>query len=428
LKKKAGRFILVSVTMKKILVVLLIFAAAGSVFPQRFRFGADVESGLGVFFPDPERQRRPGGYTGSGDPFVRLVSRDSGAAGWRAEIRGAYTGEAKDLGVNFALRAQDSENVSFHYGYGWFSVFDDTVKILGGKIDDDTFAAGDLIFAEDSGESYGLLAILRPFNLLWIGFGVYADLHSASSLLGPLDNGKYTASLALNIPDAFRITASYRNANAAGQASGAFITDNPAGSLQDSQAYLGIDMTAFKAIGLMFSAAGVVNNLQDRDRGIFRIFESLSYRGIKNLGLNLGLWQAGARYKLTAGGGGDGTGKEKDSDLSLRVWFQASYDLLKGKVVPRLDLNYLHAGYIDDIYRLHFDDGYAPNFDAEASLFTIRPSVAFKVVSNARLELGYYFIRFIGNRERVRTRLVEQPNAGGYGDTHIAYACMKISF
>jgi hypothetical protein len=413
--------------MKKALVFLLSFVAAGSTFPQGFRFGAYVESGMGVFFPDPDWQRRPGEYTGSGDPFVRLVSPDSGAAGWRAELRGVYTNEAKDLGFTFALRAQDSENVSFDYGYGWLSVFDDTVKVLGGKIDDDTFAVRDLIFAEDNGESYGLLTILRPFTLLWIGFGAYANIHPASSLLAPLDNGKYTASLALNIPDAFRITASYRNANAVEQASGAFITDNPAGSLQDSQAYLGIDMTAFKAIGLMFSGAGVVNNLQDRNRGIFRVFESLSYRGIKNLSLNLGLWQAGARYKL-AGINNQNNGEEKDSSLSLRVWFWASYNLLEGKAVPRLDLNYLHAGYIDDIYRLHFDDRYAPNFDAEAGLFTLRPSIAFKVGSNTWFELGYYFITFLGDTEKVRTPLETSKNASGYGTTHIAYADMRMSF
>jgi hypothetical protein len=413
--------------MKKVLVILLILAAVGSTFPQGFRFGAYIESGAGVFFPDPDRQKRPGGYTGSGDPFVRLVSPDSGAAGWRAELRAVYTNEAKDIGLNFALRAQDSEDLSFDYAYGWFSVFDDAVKVLGGKIDDDTFAVRDLIFAEDNGESYGLLTVLRPFNLLWIGFGAYVDVGSASSLSGPLDNGKYTASLALNIPDVFRITASYRNANAVEETSGAsFIRNNPGGNpgLQDSQVYLGIDMTAFRAIGLMFSGAAVVNNLQDRDQGIVRVFESLSYKGIKNLSLNLGLWQAGTRYKLTD----TDTGEEKDSDLSFRVWFWASYDFLEGKIVPRLDLNYLRAGYIDDIYRLHFDDRYAPNFDAEAGLFTIRPSVAFKVTSNAWFELGYYFITFLGDRGKVCTPLIIQDKASRYGTTHIAYAGMGMSF
>jgi hypothetical protein len=416
--------------MKKVLVVLLILAA-GRAFPQGFRFGAYVESGIGVFFPDPDGQKRPGGYSGSGDPFVRLVSPDSGAAGWRAELRGLYTNEAKDLGVNFALRAPEPGGVSFEYGYGWFSVFDDRLKVLGGKVDDDTFAVRDLIFADDNGESYGLLTIFRPFNLLWLGFGAYAGIDSVSSLSGPLDNGKYTASLLLDIPDVFRITASYRNANPVEKTEAAsFIHDNPAGNErpQDSQAYLGIDMTAFRAVGLMFSGAGVVNNLQDRNRGIVRIFESLSYTGIKNLSLNLGLWQAGARYKLNKSNKLTGTGEEEDSDMSFRVWFWASWDLLRGKVVPRLDLNYLYAGYIDDIYRLHFDDRYAPNFDAEAGLFAIRPSVAFKLNSNAWFELGYYFITFLGDKEKVWTPLVERGNASGYGVTHIAYADMRMSF
>jgi hypothetical protein len=412
--------------MKRILVVLLIFVAAGSTFPQGFqgfRFGAYVESGIGVFFPDPDGQKRPGGYTGSGDPFVRLVSRDSGAPGWRAELRALYANETKDLGFNLALRAQERDNVFFDHAYGWFAIFDDRVKILGGKIADDTFAVRDLIFADDNGESYGLLTILRPFNLLRLGFGAYANTKPSASLLGPLDNGKYTASFALDIPDAFRITASYRNANAVEEAAGAFIQDNPAGSLQDSQAYFGIDMTAFRAIGLMFSGAGVVNNLQDNDRGIFRIFESLSYRGIKNLSLNLGLWQAGARYRLT-----NNKGEGKDSDTSLRLWFWVSYDLFGGKAVPRLDLNYLYAGYIDDIYRIHFDDRYAPNFDGEAGLFTLRSSLAFKVSSKIWFELGYYFIRFLGDETKVWTPLVRQDNASGYGVTHVAYVDVRMSF
>jgi hypothetical protein len=426
LKKRPGEFILASeyplAVTKKILVVLLILAAAGRASSQGFRFGAYVNSGIGVFFPDPDGQKRPGGYSGSGDPFVRLVSRDSGAAGWRAELRALYTNEAKDLGFNFALQAEASDNVFFDYGYGWFSVFDDRVKVLAGKIDDDTFAVRDLIFADDNGESYGLLTVLKPFSLLWAGFGVYAGLGSASPFSGPLDNGKYTASLALNIPDVFRITASYRNASAVEQTSAPSFIHGINGGRQDSQAYLGIDMTAFRAIGLMFSGAGVVNNLQDYDRGIFRVFESLSYTGIKDLSLNLGLWQAAARYKLTH------TGEEKDSDIALRVWFWASYDLFEGKAVPRLDINYLYAGYIDNIYRLHFDDPYAPNFDAEAGLFTVRPSITFKVNSRTWLELGYYFIRFLGDQKKVWTPLVRQDNASGYGAAHIAYVDMKMSF
>jgi hypothetical protein len=408
--------------MKKILVVLLILAAAGRTFPQGFRFGVYVNGGMGVFFPDPDRQKRPGGYSGSGNPFVHLVSRDSGAAGWRAQLNLSYTNEEKDLGVNFALRAQESDNAFFDYGYGWFSVFDDRIKMLGGKIDDDTFAVRDLMFADDNGESYGLLTILKPFSLLWLGFGAYTRPDSASSLFGPLDNGKYTASLLLNIPDVFRITASYRNANVVEEADG-FIRDNFNGSkAQDSQAYFGIDMTAFRAIGLTFSAAGVINNLQDYDRGIVRGFESLSYTGIKGLSLNLGLWQAAARYKLT-----NGT-EEKEPDMSFRVWFWASCDLFTARVVPRLDINYLHAGYIDNIYRLHFDDPYAPNFDAEAGLFTIRPSAAFKLNAHAWLELGYYFIRFIGDEKKAWSPLGTLNNASGYGTVHIAYVDMKISF
>jgi hypothetical protein len=415
--------------MKKVLVVLLVLAAAGRTFPEGFRFGLYVNSGMGVFFPDPDWHKRPGGYSGSGDPFVRLVSRDSGAAGWRAQMNLSYTNGEKDLGVDFALRVQeDSGSAFFEYGYGWFSVFDDRVKVLGGKIDDDTFAVRDLIFAGDSGESYGLLTILKPFSLLWLGFGAYANIDPTSSMRGPLDNGKYTASLALNIPDVFRITASCRNANAVEQTTASFIRPYPKGSkIQDSQAYFGIDMTAFRAIGLTFSAAGVLNNLQDYDRGIVRVFESLSYTGIKDLSLNLGLWQAAAKYKLV-----NDMGKEKDSDISLRLWFWASYDLFKGKVVPRLDINYLYAGYIDNIYRIHFDDPYAPNFDAEAGLFTVRPSTAFKVNPNTWLELGYYFIRFIGDEKKSRTAasggLLRQSGASGIGTTHIAYVDMKISF
>jgi hypothetical protein len=412
--------------MKKVLVILLILAAAGKVFPEGFRFGAYLNSGMGVFFPDPDRLKRPGGYSGSGDPFVRLVSPDSGAAGWQAGLSASYTNEAKNLGLNLALQAEGSDTAHFEYGYGWFSVFDDRVKLLGGKIDDDTFAVRDLVFADDNGESYGFLAILKPFSLLWVGFGAYAAVDTAASLSGPMDNGKYTASLLLNIPDVFRITASYRNAGMAGETKAAsFIRDNPGGNerFQDSQAYLGIDMTAFRAMGLMFSGAGVVNNLQDYDRGVIRIFESFSYTGIKNLSLNLGLWQAGARYKLTGS-----TGEEKDSDISLRLWFWVSWDLFKGTIVPRLDLNYLHAGYIDDIYRLHFDDPYAPNFDAEAGLFTVRPSIAFNFNPGTRLEAGYYFIFFIGDGGKVRTPLVTRDNAGGYGVTHIAYAGLKMSF
>jgi hypothetical protein len=434
--------------MKKRLCIAACLAVAGGLAAQGFSFSGYLDSGVGVFFPDRDPAKRVSGYSGRMDPFLRLVSSDSGFDGWNARLGGSYANEGGTAGARVMVQARGEaeDALRLEYFYGWLEAFGGRARLLGGKVDDDTFAAGSPAFSGDAGESFGLLAVARPFAFLEIGLGVYAPLTTATVTeltapsgggtvastettttrgvaAGPLDNGKYTAGLALTLPGLFKATATYRNANGTGDTSETpFLKGRSADNSEneeDSQAAFGVAFDALKTEGLFFTLAGAVNNLQDRGRAVARVFESVSYTGIRGWSINLALSQAGS-YETRPGG--------KDSDISFRAWLWASRELPGGGAVFRADLNYLYGGYIDNIYRLHYTDRYMPNFDAEASLFTLRPAIAFRVNEHTGFELGYCFIRYIGSESRMWNPITTAANASGVGTTRIAYAGMRVSF
>jgi hypothetical protein len=143
--------------------------------------------------------------------------------------------------------------------------------------------------------------------------------------------------------------------------------------------------------------AGVLNRVEEfGDLGIIRIFETAEYTGVESLTLGVGLWQGfvtGSKAKVALKPSVD-----DDPGLSFRGWVYVSYGLLGGKIVPRLDLNYLMGGYWDNEYRIPLDDRFNPNFDSEANLFNIRPSVGFQVTKNAWFEVGYIINKYMGKR------------------------------
>jgi hypothetical protein len=178
--------------------------------------------------------------------------------------------------------------------------------------------------------------------------------------------------------------------------------------------------------GLKAAVAGVLNRVDVfGDHGVIRIFETAEYTGITNLTLGLGLWQgfvtgSKTKDKFKAA-------KGDDPSLSFRGWVYVSYGLLDGKVVPRLDLNYLMGGYWDNEYRLHFDDRFFPNFDSKANLFSVRPSVGLRVTSNAWFELGYIINKYMGDNSTIKSA-VDGAGAKKEPLNQAIYADIKVTW
>jgi hypothetical protein len=173
---------------------------------------------------------------------------------------------------------------------------------------------------------------------------------------------------------------------------------------------------------LKASVAGVFNRLDVfGDEGVVRIFETAEYTGIQNLTLGLGLWEAlltGSKVKdAFKANFGD------DPSLSFRGWLYVSYGLLDGKIVPRLDLNYLMGGYWDVETRIHFDDRFFPNFNSKANLFNIRPSVGFQVNKNAWFEVGYIINKYMGDSSAssIYSGKKEAMNQAFYADIKVTW-------
>jgi hypothetical protein len=370
--------------MKKALVVLLILAVAGGLFAQEWTFTGYTGGGIGIFIPDGEEGAR-----------AKLVSRDAGTAGNRVQFAGAYTSEAKNYGFSFRLRSENAGAPSLNYGYGWLSGLNGIVTGYAGKIDNDLAGVntGDLIFDGRGGEGTGLYTVIKPISVLSVGFGVFGSTTPADEVKP--EDLKYIGGVGVTIPGTVKVVVNFRNANKV-SAAGTNDFEAPTGIGNDAQLAVGTNLLMVK--GLKVSVLGVFNRLEDfSDSGVVRIFETASYTGITNLTIGLGLWQA----LLTGSATKDAYKKDMNGDdpiLSFRGWVYASYGLLGGKIVPRLDVNYLMGGIWGNEYQIHFDDQFLPNFDPDAVLFSIRPSVGFQVTGNAWLEVGYIINKHLGMR------------------------------
>jgi hypothetical protein len=383
--------------MKKFLVVLLILAAAGGLFAQGLAVTGYVDTGVGIFFLED-----------ADDTYAAPVSRDAGQAGVRGQVNGAYLNEEKTVGLNFRIRSNpglgqqntaSKDNIWFEYYYGFLTGFNGKATIYGGKIDNGAFNTKEAIFDGDAGEDVGLLGIVNPIDTLSLGVGLYTGNPGVAS---KLEDAKFTLNGAFTLPNVAGFVLTYRNDSAL----------NP----KDSQFTFGVNVTAIDKVTIALAAVG--NKLQDYSNdGTLRFFETFGYSGIENVSLNLSLWE--------------GISNVENSDLSLRVWLWGSYSLLSGKIVPRLDVNYLSAGKWSSISNIHFDDQFAPTYNKDQVLLNIRPSVGFRVNSNAWLEVGYLLNVDLGDdaKDPVTGKYLNVASgASSFGSNSAIYADVKVSF
>ncbi|MDR2049391.1 MAG: hypothetical protein LBP69_08035 [Treponema sp.] len=413
--------------MKKIMLGVLILAAAGGLFAQELKFDGYLNSGLGIVSTDT---RVPDGSgTKTADTKIVPFGVDSEQGGYRFRLNGSYTNAEGTAGAKFRFQAQSSLEFgafSLPYAYGWVSFLNKIFTVTGGLVDDGTWNLGSPLLNDDVGEGLGALVKISPITGLNLGVGAYVlnqqsgsrnnfpvipagygtrETSSFSSLDIPLDRLKYTFSAGYTMPDLFKVIATFRTANQAGDKTSRYTNadlESFAGRDETSKLIFGLQLLAVKNLTAIVevSADKLEDSGVDKDKDNidFDFYETLGYKtGDLSFGLNA------VQYIRT----------EKDVDHDLGLHFNPWVSYAIGSIVPRLDLNYFLAGkaltgtaaWVDadndpttpsvlspplpgaSYHRKVFS--YADNGKADdVSVIAVRPSVKFNIDKNTFIEIG----------------------------------------
>jgi hypothetical protein len=232
--------------MKKALLVLLFLAVAGGLFAQL--------TWSGLLYND-FRATLESGYTNWGLNFGEMTGR----------LQATYRNEAGTFGGRVRLQASvnsASLNQLFNVYYGWFTMYEGSLKILGGKWTDGEFYEGAYWVDEYlwSSASYGIQAIYYPLDGLSVGFG----LHSAA--LATFNDLRYWAGVA------------YSADNFGVYAQGDFQKDN-----------INAAVNGYYEAGPVLAALSVALNRLDKfdPNGSITVREAVDFTGVENLDVSL---------------------------------------------------------------------------------------------------------------------------------------------
>jgi hypothetical protein len=387
--------------------VAILAITAGSVFAQLTLDGY-INTGLGLVITD--RQEADGAETKSVDPYLTAFGVDSEQFGYRFQLNGTYTNEAKTTGAKFRIRSQGTNNSTFmHYASGWVT-FLDMFTLNGGLIDDGTWNSGGAIFDADQGEGLGLLLKISPIAGLDLGFGAYALRGLPTSTYNKLnlDQARYTFNAAYTMPDVFKFVATFRPE--AKDLPNATDSSKPA----SDESMRAIVAFHFRAVpGLTAIVEGEFDQLQKfSDIGKVNIFETIGYSfGDLGVGINAGEY-------IT---------QEENKDMAIRVQPWVTYTL--GNIVPRLDVVYFMGGGISTSDNssegaYHRKSYGVTSYNAKDTLLAIRPSVKFNVDGKTTIEIGDAIN--IENREVEFFGVPTELKKGKM--TNIFYIDVKVSF
>lgn len=395
--------------MKKALLWVLAFTAAGAVFAQEIKFDGYFNSGLGIISTDTTVLNGGGPGTKTADTKIVPFGVDSEQPGYRFRLNGSVTNEEGTAGAKFRFQAQSTfaqGAFSFPYAYGWVSFLNKIFTVSGGLVDDSTWSSGGAILDDDVGEGLGVLLKVSPLDGLNLGAGAYLISQQSGgnnnvliipgggnafgSIDIPLNRLKYTFSAGYTAKDLFKTTLSYRTANQAGNAVSQYPDPNQesfAGRDETSKLIFSAHLLAVK--NLTFVVEAEADKLEDtgldrdKDNIDLNLYETIGYKtGDLAFGLN-----AIQYFRI-----------EKDVEYDTGLHFNPWVSYTIGAIVPRLDLNYFLAGRAltapgasplpgNTYHREVF--AYADNGKADdLSVFAIRPSVKFNIDKNTFVEIG----------------------------------------
>jgi len=305
--------------MKKVLLVLLFMVIASGLFAQ-VTWGARVYGGYNAILED-----------GASDWNLKWNS----AAGAFAQARlyGTFKNEAGTVGGALQFRgtiSNASVNVTVSQYYGWFTLFDKQVKILGGRWADGEFSeqyvwAGSLWLNNKA----GLAINFYPMDGLRLGFGMHAPEN-------------------LNVFDdmAYWFGAAYETGDIGLYAQMDFAQNNINAQFDfryDSDPILAVLNTHFSRL----------DNFSDY--GEIALNEYFGYSGIENVDLGLSLWEnfygdgsatvVGTEFDITYNTNINGlpaVGIELELGIAGDSYFRAFPFIYIGQSASR---NYLQLGY-----------------------------------------------------------------------------------
>ena len=395
-----------------IAVLLLSIVMIGNLWGQDFKFDGYINSGLGIVASDREGE----------DATIKAYGVDSEQNGYRIRLHGNYTAEAGNLGIKFRLQSQGAANftiggvdralLSFPYVYGFVKFADDKFNLLGGIIDDNTFAPSDwLMFSDRIDAGLGAMLKATPISGLDLGFGVYTinreggpnnEVLSVSNFgyMPKIKDAKFTYSAAYTMPEVFRLSTSLRWKN---KGANSALTYRYDGTDESARLYGEFRFLAVKELTAVIAAR--FDKIEDfSNRGDILFSETFNYKIDDSLTLGL---NAGQYFFNRTNAAGDSI--DTQPSLLFNLW--GSYAL--GKVVPRLDLAYFIGGR-DEMTNLAAptaNPGTNPawrrrgfvaqgalgaqgsnprvkDVDDDQSVFSIRPSVKFNLDRRTSVEIG----------------------------------------
>jgi len=366
--------------MKRVLVVfLLLVLAGGGLFAQTWGWSGAFYSGLGMFKLD-----------GQDDPAFGLYSPDLGIDGMRAQLQANYTNADGNAGARLRLRAQGTpENwpnsqaanvLGFRAAFGWFTLADGFVKILGGRIQDYEFNMVDSIWGDTFYDSWGVQSYFYPSDMVKFGVGVKTSARLTEGKI--FDDGHMAGWLGLGVGAGdFDLTAQLQ---AQKDNTRAFV----------SFAYSGLDILSFDALARVYDLTNF------GDSGAIGLNETVSLNLVENLGLDITAYQEFSNA---------------EADEKPLIAFNVDVYYAIGQICPGLSVDYAMGGEHDG--RIGWDTTYADH-----SYLGVSPYLQVKVKGdyNAYIQLGYYLAKDMSN---------DTPSVGKKGGTnHAAYLSFVYTF
>jgi hypothetical protein len=288
--------------MKKALLVLLLLAVAGGLFAQ-VTWGARVYAGYNATLND-------------GDTDWGLNWNSGAGAAVQGRLYGTFRNEAGTVGGSLQLRAAVSNGgstVTAAVYYGWFTLFEGKLKVLGGKWGDGEFSEQYIWAATLLGnDKSGLALNFYPMDGLRLGFGLHSNTLNATT--STFDNLEYWFGAAYEAGDI-----------------GVFAQANVGKDLFDAQLDFVYDAEPITGV---FHAT--FSNLADfSNSGEIGLNEFFGYYGVENLDLELYLSE-------TLYGNGDPFGFSTEVDVTYNLDITG---------IPAIGIE-LEYGVTDEYFRL----------------------------------------------------------------------------
>jgi hypothetical protein len=393
-----------------ICLTVLALSMAGFMYAQELKINGYFNSGLGIVYTS----------SADSDTFLKALGVDSEQNGYRFRLNGSYTNEEENAGIRFRLQSQSQLNPGGYFSlpllYGWVQLFNDTVYLAGGIVDDSTWQTAEWFIVDDVGEGLGALLKITPLAGLDLGFGVYLISQQSSGANNILTYGtllpnfgditpkigdaKYVFSGSYTMPDLFYLGVSFRLKNKAGwkdtieEIKWYGYTYN---GRQESSRLIG-EFRFLMIKNLTAIAAVSLDTLEEFSAyGDTILSQTLAYK-LNNL--IIGLNATEFLYNRE-----DALGKKITYNPGLLFNLWGSYTV--NNIMPRLDLVYFYGGQSkvggDETYMWHRRgfvntdiDIYTAN-DRIRSVLSARPSVMFDVSNSFFIEVGDIFNYDFGN-------------------------------